>query len=172
MLYIPTYIDLFGDATQALAFYRKLFPLDTINDTELTALINLSYEKISPIFGEFRDYKVGEDTVRNNDVKKAVCFETNAIYLANLNGGSNIGGLNTNTAGTDVVVSEKMEDVSVTFAKGGAGAELGLGDDSLKNVLGLLSTDAAILLSRYIRKTYNWGHRACYGIDPNKFCGC
>ena len=170
MLQIPTYEDLFGGATEALQFYRNLFSNDTIQDDVLSATLNIAYEKISPIFGEYRGYTVGEDTVRNNDIKKAVCFEANSISLLSDGLSTAQGGLNQNTAGTDIVKSEKMEDVSVTYVEGGASKALGLGDDSLKKVLGLLSTDSAILLSRYIRKTYGWGRTAMGVTSIDTWC--
>jgi len=168
MQHIPNYEDLFGSVADALLFYQNLFPQDTTPTQEIQASLNIAYEKIAFIFGEFRAYKVGEDTVRNHHVKTAVCFEANSL----INFGSPTkGGFNTNTAGQGAIKSEKMEDVSVTYADGGANASLGLGDDSLMNTLGLLSKDASIILSRYIRKTYGWGtpEREYLNIDANKF---
>jgi len=153
-----TYEDLFGGVAEALLFYKNIFPQDTTPQPELEATINIAYIKIDPVFGEFRDYAVGEDTKRNYDVKTAVCFEANSIIKANIGAtGQNIGNLNTSTGGTGVIKSEKMEDVSVTYSDGGTGGSIGLGDSSLKDVLGLISVGAAVLLSRYIRKTYGWG---------------
>jgi len=168
---IPTYKDLFGTDQDALDYYKNLFPLDTKPDSDILSTINLSFMKIEPVFGELRGYEVGEDTVRNEHVKRAVCFESNAIIKANADlskiasGAINMGSGNANGA----VSSEKIDDMAVTYSTSGASSKIGLGDSSLMEVLGILSADAAILLSRYIRKTYNWGREVHTSINIDRF---
>jgi len=146
---MPTYIDLFGSEALAVEYYRALFPNATESDEEIATAINTSFYKIEPVFGEFRNYYILEDTPRNEHIKRAVCFEANSILL----GGN--AELNTGVADTQTIANEKVEDVSITYADGVSGA--GIGDSSLAKVLGLLSTESAVLLSRYIRKTYGMG---------------
>ncbi|MCK5743977.1 MAG: hypothetical protein KAH30_04510 [Caldisericia bacterium] len=167
---LPTYQDLFGSESEAVLYYKGLFPNTGLSDTEISQTIHISFVKIEPLFGEFRSYTVGEETVRNEHIKRAVCFEVNAIEKANAISPLKIenGGLNSNESGTGRIISEKVEDVAVTYDKAESG--LGLGSDSLTGTLGLLSSDASILLSRYIRKTYSMGTRAVTGINPDSFC--
>ena len=157
--YIPTYLDLFGTDQDALSHYKELFPIDITADADIINVIKMSFLKIEPVFGEFRGYSVGEDTVRNEHVKRAVCFETNAIIKANDDPSTiSEGGINSGDGNSrGIVTSESMADLSVSYDAGGASKTVGIGDSSLMDVLGLLSADAAILLSRYIRKTYGWG---------------
>ena len=154
---LPTLSDLFGSVDAAIIAYKELFPNTTQNDTTIEGALNHSYSKIQFVFGEFRCYKVGEDTVRNEHIKRAVLFEANSILSANQNLVTDDGLINQNTSGTGAVKSESTEDVSVTYSDGGTSGSMGMGDSSLMNTLGLLSIDAAIILSRYIRKTYGWG---------------
>ena len=151
---LPTYIDLFGSEAEALSYYAGLFPNDTTPSQDITAAINTAYTKIDPIFGEFRRYEVGEETVRNEQVKRAVCFEANSIILS-----GDAPDLNTEGADTRVVTTDKIEDVSTSFS-----APVVTGRSNLLNAvindLGLLSKSAASLLIRYIRKTYTHSGRA------------
>ena len=154
---VPTYIDLFGSEAQALQYYKSLFPLDVTIDQNLLALINLSYMKIDPIFGEFRNYTVGEDTVRNEHMKRAVCFEANSIILINAGTQAiSAGALNTPGVDTRVISTDKIEDVSTTYdtTKKSAHNTFVL---EITDSLGLLSLAAASFIVRYIRKTYNMG---------------
>ena len=148
MITMPTYLDLFGSDAEAVIVYKDLFPTDAHSDTEILAGIKTSFLKIEYIFGEFRGYVVGESTVRNEHIKRAVCFEANSILVAT-DAGS---GLNNSGVMGMVVTSEKMEDVTTTYAESGANS---IGS-TLANTLGLLSSDASVILSRYIRKTYGW----------------
>jgi len=149
MITMPTYLDLFGSDAEAVIVYKDLFPADVHSDIEIIAGIKTSFLKIEYIFGEFRSYEVGESTVRNEHIKRAVCFEANSI-LTSTDAGS---GLNNSGVMGMVVTSEKMEGVTTTFAESGSNS---LGSN-LANMLGLLSADASVILSRYIRKTYGWG---------------
>ncbi len=155
---MPTYLELFGSDEAAIEYYKGLFPTTTATDPEIIEAINISYTKISFVFGEFRRYEPDEDTLRNDAIRKAVCFEANSILSASGGNGSS-GGLNDNLSVTGAIISEKMEDVSITYAEGGNSGSGGLGDSSLAKTLGLLSNDAAIILSRYIRKSYLWNEQ-------------
>ena len=150
---LPTYIDLFGSEAEALSYYSGLFPNDTTPSQDITEAINTAYMKIDPIFGEFRRYKVGEDTVRNEHIKRSVCFEANSIILS---GDSPV--LNTEGADTRVVTDDKIEDVSTSFATTTT-AKSNLTNDVI-NDLGLLSKSAASLIAKYIRKTYTHSGRS------------
>ncbi len=155
---IPTYEDLFGGEAEAVSYYRALFPNETKTDEEISAAINTSFMKIEPIFGAFRDYEVEEVTVRNEHIKRAVCFEANTILTS---GG---GDINDNTTTGAVVSSEKLESASVTYDTSIAQTV----STTLMSTLGLLSVNAATLLSRYIRKTYNMGlvvNRRYFDVD-------
>lgn len=157
MAFTPTtYIDLFGSEAEAIIFYKSLFTNTTLTDDEIKQLLILSYNKIEPIFGEYRNYEVGEDNKRNYDVKKAVCLEANAIEKANADL-TNItsGGLNSNIGGNTNITSEKIGNITTTYGNSSNGGLAGLAPQ-IKSALGLLSTEASIILSRYIRKTYGW----------------
>jgi len=169
MATLPTLIDLFGSTDEAIATYRQYFQTPT-DDMAIVEVMTIAFTKIEPVFGEFRNYEVDEDTIRNEYVKRAVCFEANSIANANA-GGSDIteGHINTNTGDTSIIKSESMEDVSVTYETGKSG--IGMGDSSLMRVLGLLSADAAIILSRFIRKSYGWGIPVPISCNPDKFNG-
>ena len=154
---IPTYITLFGNESDAITFYKDLFSTTTLTDEQIKNVLNISYMKIDPIFGEFRLYTVGEDTVRNYHIKRAVSFEANSIGLANTDASSVIdGGLNTGDGGNSNIMSEKMGNITTTYGKNNNSGLGGLGA-SIVSELGLLSIDAGIMLSRYIRKTYGMG---------------
>ena len=162
MVFIPTYEDLFGSNAEALNFYRNIFQTTTLNDVEILNLINIAYIKIDPIFGEFRNYTVGEDTKRNHDVKIAVCYESNSIDKANQGGSGTIGtgGINTGAGGSNTdIVSEKIGNITTQYGKNGSGG-LGSKGEDLVRLLGLLSNDAGVILARYLRKTYNMGYVA------------
>lgn len=156
---MPTYVDLFQSEVNAISHYKSLFPQTTLTDGQIQGLIFISFSKIDLIFGEFRSYKVGEDTVRNEHVKRAVCFEANSIesYNASVDAVSE-GALNGGDGGASVgISSEKMGNISTSYkdgvisygAMGGSGAKIA-------SLLGLLSLDAGVILSRFIRKTYGW----------------
>lgn len=156
MATLPTIIDLFGDEATILSSYRELFPDDTIIDDDILKYSNMAFMKIEPYFGEVRDYDVFEDTVRNEHIKRAVLFETNSISIANSDLVAIPGDVNTNPIDQDAIQSEKMDGVTTVFADTSKD-KAGTGDTGLMQTLGLLSADAALLLSRYIRKTYGWG---------------
>jgi len=171
MVQMPTIEDLFGGVGKEITYYRDLFPRSTAIDGDITDAVKVAFLKVEPVFGEFREYEVGEETVRNEHVKRAVCFEAESIILSNpypINYPVS-GGVNTNDAGSGKVLSEKLADVSTTYSEGGTSKTIGLGDDSLAYTLGLLSKDASILLSRYIRKTYGMGREAYLLADPDQF---
>ncbi len=153
MLILPTYEDLFGGSAEAVTYYKALFTVPT-DDQEIEFLLNSAYMKIDPLFGEFREYEVGEDTVRNDHVKRAVCYEANTMYLNSLETAGVVEGINSGEVGQGQIISEKVEDVATTFSDKSLSKGIGLGDSGLMIVLGLVSHDAAVLLSRYIRKTY------------------
>jgi len=153
MLILPTYETLFGGSAEAVVYYTNLFTVPS-DSQEIESLINLSYMKIDPLFGEFRGYEVGEDTVRNDHIKRAVCFEANTMYVDSLATTGDIQGINSGSVGQGQIVSEKVEDVATTYSDKSLSKGIGLGDSGLMIVLGLVSHDASILLSRYIRKTY------------------
>jgi len=169
MATLPTLIDLFGSTDEAIDTYRQYFQTPT-DDMAIAEVMTIAFTKIEPVFGEFRNYEVDEDTIRNEYVKRAVCFEANSIANVNVAGTGIIEGhINTNTGDTSIVKSENMEDVSVTYETGKSG--IGMGDSSLMHVLGLLSADAAIILSRFIRKSYGWGTPIPLSCDADKFSG-
>ncbi|RLA68952.1 MAG: hypothetical protein DRG09_06915 [Epsilonproteobacteria bacterium] len=168
MATLPTMQDLFGGLPEALAYYKSLFDVPA-DDLEIEALLDTAFLKIDPVFGEFRNYVVGENTVRNEHVKRAVCFEANTIYKYSLVSVGVVHGINTGEKPTGDIVSEKMEDVSTTYSDKDQAKGIGLGDSGLMSVLGLLSYDASILLSRYIRKTYGMGFSCTVGTDVNTF---
>jgi len=157
MAYTPkTYIDLFGSEADGITFYKALFYTSTLTDDEIKNLLNLSYNKIDPIFGEFRAYTVGEETKRNHDVKKAVCLEANSIALANDDlANIGIGGINSNIGGNSNITEEKIGNITTKYGSGNSG---GLGGLSARLIseLGLLSVEASLILSRYIQKSYGW----------------
>jgi len=159
MAYTPkTYIDLFGTEAEAITFYKNLFLTTQLSDDDIKNFLNISFNKIEPIFGEFRAYIVGEDTKRNYDIKKAVGLEANSIAEANKSSvaGANVaGGLNTNIGGNSNITEEKIGNITTKYGKGASGGLGGL-SDRLVSELGLLSMEASLLLSRYIRKTYGW----------------
>lgn len=158
---IPTYITLFGSEADAVIFYKTLFSTTTLTDAEIKNILNISFTKIEPIFGEFRLYTVGEDTVRNEHTKRAVSYEANSIALVNTDASNVVdGGLNTNEGGNANIISEKMGNITTAYGKSSNSGLGGLGA-SIMSALGLLSTDAGIMLSRYIRKTYGMG----VGVD-------
>jgi len=149
-----TYIDLYGSEAEAIEYYKSLFSTTTLTDEQITSLLSLSFFKVEPIFGEFRIYEVGEDTKRNDDIKRAVSFEANSIALANTNPSTiTNGGLNSASGSNTNIVEEKMGNITTKYDKSNAGGLAGLAK-SIKSALGLLSTDASIVISRYIRKTY------------------
>lgn len=152
-----TYLDLYGSEAEAISYYKSLFPSTALTDPQITSLLSLSFLKIEPIFGEFRSYEIGEDTKRNDDMKRAVAFEANSIAKANTNA-SNIedGGLNTGSGGNSNITSEKMGNITTTYGKS-SNSGLGSLGASIVSALGLLSIDAGIMLSRYVRKTYGMG---------------
>ena len=163
MAKLPTLNDLFGGLTEAVAYYRSLFDVPA-DEYEIEVNLHTALMKIDPLFGEFRDYAVGEDTVRNEHIKRAVCYEANSIYKESLAVGGSAGGINEGVVASGMVTSEKMEDVTTTFAKDSDQKVTGLGDSGLMSILGLLSHDAAVLLSRYIRKTFGMGTPCQGGI--------
>jgi hypothetical protein len=153
---IPTYITLFGSEAEAIVFYKDLFTT-TLTDDQIKNILNISFMKISPLFGEFRLYEVGEDTVRNYHTKSAVSFEANSIANANADASTIVnGGLNGGSGGNSNITSEKMGNITTTYGKNSNSGLGGLGA-SIMSALGLLSTDAGVMLSRYIRKTFGMG---------------
>ena len=151
-----TYIDLYGSEAEAIAYYKSLFSTTALTDAQITSLLSLSFFKVEPIFGEFRIYEIGEDTKRNDDMKRAVAFEANSIALANTDPSSiTNGGINSASGSNTNIVEEKIGNITTKYDKSNAGGLAGLAS-SIKSVLGLLSTDASIIISRYIRKSYGW----------------
>jgi hypothetical protein len=155
MAQLPDIFDLFGDVDTAISYYKGLFPATTLNDDLIIEYMTVAFTKIEPVFGQIRNYKLTEDSVRNEYIKRSVCFEANSISAANNEGTVVDGGLNANAYDGKTVTQEKLEDVSTSYASDSNSG--GMGDTSLKDTLGLLSTDAAILLSRFIQKTYGMG---------------
>jgi len=154
---IPTYITLFGSEADAVTFFKDLFTTTTLADEQIKNLLNISYMKIDPIFGEFRLYEVGEETVRNEHIKRAVSFEANSIALDNTDA-SNIvnGGLNSGDGSNSNITEEKIGNITTKYGKGTSGTAGGNGS-TISSILGLLSVDAGVLIARYIRKSYGWG---------------
>jgi len=152
-----TYIDLYVSEAEAIAYYKSLFPSTLLTDPQITSLLSLSFFKVEPIFGEFRNYEIGEDTKRNDDMKRAVSFEANSIALDNADA-SNIvnGGLNSGDGSNSNITEEKIGNITTKYGKGMSGTAGGNGS-AIASILGLLSVDAGVLIARYIRKSYGWG---------------
>lgn len=152
---MPTYEILFQSKVIATSYYKTLFPKTILTDAQIQGLLFISFTKIDAIFGEFRNYRVGEDTVRNEHVKRAVCYEVNSIEDYNTTGE---GGLNSGDGGSnEQIASEKIGNLATTY-KSGVVAYGAMGGNGAKiaGILGLMSLDAGVILSRYIRKTFGW----------------
>ena len=151
-----TYLDLFGGEAEAIAYYKTIFPTTTLTDPQIASLLSISFDKIEPIFGEFRSYEIGEDTKRNDDMKRAVSFEANSIATANADASSvTVGDINSASGSNTNIIEEKIGNITTKYDKSNSGGTTGLSSD-IASALGLLSTDASIIISRYIRKTYGW----------------
>lgn len=154
---LPTYETLYGSSINAVIFYKTLFDANTLTDDQIKNLHSLAFTKVDPIFGEFRLYTVGEDTVRNEHIKRAVSFEANAIANANADASKiEEGALNDGDGSNQNITSEKIGNITTSYGKGTSGTVGGNGA-VISSVLGLLSVDAGVLIARYIRKSYGWG---------------
>lgn len=165
---IPTIIDLYGSEADAVTFYKALFTTSA-TDPQLANIFNLSFSKIDPIFGQFREYTVGEDTLRNEHIKRAVAYEVNSIEKANVDPSTIAnGGLNMSKGGNSNIISEKMGNITTSYGKSSNGGLGGLSANIL-STLGLLSVDASVILSRYIRKSFGMGVSGFSATSVNAF---
>lgn len=154
---ILTYADLYGSEANAVTFYKSLFPTTTLTDLQIQNLLNISYMKIEYIFGQFREYAVGEDTVRNEHIKRSVSFEAHTIALVNTDASNIInGGLNMGSGSNSNIIEEKIGNITTKYSKSSNGGLGGL-SANIASTLGLLSSDASIILSRYIKKSFGMG---------------
>jgi len=140
--------DLFNTQEELVAEYKKYFEDTTLSDDEIEKFATIAFYKIEPFFGYMRNYLIDEDTLRNYHVKRAVCYEANTVSMV----GVDKQGVNVNTDDLGTVLSESFDGVSVSYKD-----TTNKGGEFVKNLLGLLSMDASILLSRYARKTFNMG---------------
>ena len=157
MAYIEeTYIDLYGSESDAITYFKSIFTATTLTDEQIKNLLNISFMKIDPIFGEFRNYTIGEDTKRNVDIKRAVAFEADSISKANSDASTlTTGGINQAIGGNSNIIEEKEGNLTVKFSSAKNSGLSALGSE-IRTALGLLSIGASIILSRYIRKSYGW----------------
>ena len=158
---MPTYQDLFNGLLNALTSYKKYFPNTTLTDDQIAGLLNISFMKIEGVFGQFRTYSVKEETPRNEFIKRAVCFEANSMEDYNTSGD---GGLNSGDGGSSGnIKSESMGNISTTYNSGiVAYGVMGGNGAKIASVLGLMSLDAGVILSRYIRKSFGWNSASEY----------